>query len=198
MNNSIINIAEIAPVSEVNGPGKRAVIWVQGCSKRCSGCWNAAYLDFSTKLQLTPQQIFDFVRQKTLDFSLVEGITFSGGEPFEQAAALSEAASLFKSRGMTIMSYSGDTLEEIKIKGKPQTDFLGNLDILVDGEYVKEESCDRLWRSSLNQKVYFLTERYRSFEPEINKESREFEVVLSENELRVTGFPRLDLLKKFK
>lgn len=198
MNEMFIDIAEIVSVSEVNGPGKRAVIWVQGCLKRCHGCWNSDYLEFGSDLRLTPHELFEVVRKRTENFSLIEGVTFSGGEPFEQAAALSQAAALFKKKNLTIMSYSGYTLEEIHLKEKPLTDLLAYLDILVDGEYVKDRHCDRLWRSSSNQKVYFLTDYYKSFECLIHNEVREFEVVLQSTELHVTGFPELDLLKTFR
>ena len=129
---------------------------------------------------------------------MVEGITFSGGEPFAQAAGLAESARLFRKAGLTLMSYSGFTLEEIHGMGDPHTDLLKTLDILVDGEYIKELACDRLWRSSANQRVHFLTDRYHEYKELTNKELREFEVVLSGDDLKITGFPKLDLLRKFK
>lgn len=196
MNNHLIDIAQIVAVSEVNGPGKRAVIWVQGCHKRCPGCWNQDYLKFSSVWQLTAQNLFDTVKQMTADFMDIEGITFSGGEPFAQAEAVADAAMLFKENNLTIMSYSGYTLAEIQRNDKGQSKLLAVLDILVDGEYVKEQHCDRLWRSSLNQKVHFLSDHYKSFEDSINADVREFEVVLSANETRMTGFPKDELIPK--
>ncbi|MBL7995023.1 radical SAM protein [bacterium] len=192
----MIDIAQIVAVSEVNGPGKRAVIWVQGCHKRCPGCWNQDYLKFGSVWQLTAQELFQTVKQMTANFRDVEGITFSGGEPFDQAEALEDAAVLFKENNLTVMSYSGYTLEEIQQNNKVQSKLLAALDILVDGEYVKELHCDRLWRSSLNQKVHFLSDHYKSFEDLINADVREFEVVLSANETRVTGFPSADLIRR--
>ena len=198
MDANVLEIAEIAGVSEVNGPGKRAVVWLQGCTKRCPGCWNPDYLSFGGQWRLSPDELFDVVRTGTNNFSLVEGITFSGGEPFAQAAGLAESARLFRKAGLTLMSYSGFTVEEIHGMGEPHTDLLKTLDILVDGEYIKELACDRLWRSSANQRVHFLTDRYHEYKELTNKELREFEVVLSGDDLKITGFPKLDLLRKFK
>src|SRR5271156_4104670 len=69
------------PRSAVNGPGERAVLWLQGCDLRCRGCWTP------------PSHAFDRTRDKPVDqlgewilsCSGVEGVTFSGGEPFQQA-----------------------------------------------------------------------------------------------------------------
>ena len=197
MASDLIEIAEIADISEVNGPGKRTVIWVQGCPKRCPGCWNPDYLSFGSQWQISPEDLFETVKNRTNGFTAIEGITFSGGEPFAQAAGLAESARLFRNAGLTLMSYSGFTAEEIRNMGSPYTDLLKYLDILVDGEYVKELSCDRLWRGSSNQKVHFLTERYQEYKEASTMDHREFEVVLSGETLKITGFPKLDLLRKF-
>lgn len=198
MPSHILEIAQIADVSEVNGPGKRTVIWVQGCPKRCPGCWNPDYLNFGSQWQLSPEDLFETVKKRTNGFAAIEGITFSGGEPFAQAAGLAESAYLFCDAGLTLMSYTGFTAKEINNFGSPYTDLLKYLDILVDGEYVKELSCDRLWRGSSNQKVHFLTDRYLNFREAAAVDYREFEVVLSGEKLTVTGFPKLDLLRKIK
>lgn len=198
MNKKYVEIAEWIPVSEVNGPGNRSVVWVQGCPKRCPGCWNPDYLKNGSDWRWAPEEIFENVRAKTHDFSLIEGVTFSGGEPFAQADLLSETAELFKRKGLSIMSYTGFTLEEIQNLGTPYTDLLGYLDILVDGEYVRELHCDRLWRSSLNQKVHFLTHRYKATDFPLNADLREFEINMKAHVFHVTGFPELDLLKTFR
>ncbi len=193
-----IELAQILPISEVNGPGRRAVVWVQGCPKRCPACWNPDYLKFGSPWKLTPEELVETVKQETRDFSLIEGVTFSGGEPFAQAGALVPAAKLLKRAGLSVMSYSGYTMSEIYEMKTPFTSLLDQLDILVDGEYVKELRCDRLWRSSLNQQVHFLTDRYRCFEHEIAGEAREFEVSISGQETKVTGFPEESFLKSFR
>ncbi len=194
-----IEVAEILPVSEVNGPGRRCVIWVKGCRKRCPGCWNTEYLGFGKgKWSYTSDELFDAVKRISGNFKDIEGVTLSGGEPFEQSRELAEAAYLFKKNDLSVMSYSGFTLNDIHDKGRPFTDLLSQLDILVDGEYRHELHCDRMWRSSTNQQIHFLTERYRHLLGLVDNEIREFEVTLSSDHMMLTGFPEHVMLGSFK
>jgi anaerobic ribonucleoside-triphosphate reductase activating protein len=197
MSDNTIELARILPISEVNGPGMRAVIWVQGCRKRCLGCWNPEYLKFGSDWKLSPKELVERVKNETGNFSMIEGVTFSGGEPFGQAENLSVAAKLFKDENLSVMSYSGYTLAEIQLMGPRAASFLDQLDILIDGEYIQAQHGDRLWRSSLNQQVHFLTDRYRSFENDISGEIREFEVTISGEESKITGFPESSFLRSF-
>jgi len=189
-----ISLAHILPLSEVNGPGARSVIWVQGCPKRCPECWNPEFLSFDSAWTLTPQELFGHLREITADFAAIEGITLSGGEPFAQAGPLVEFVTECRASGLSIMSYSGFTLEEIEAKGGPCEDLLNQLDILVDGEYMANLQCDRLWRGSLNQRVHLLTDRYENHRDRLDREEREFEVTIGKNGLTITGFPEPPIL----
>jgi len=193
-----IELAHIVPISEVNGPGKRTVIWVQGCPKRCKECWNPEFLKFGSNWTLSPDELFSHVREVTCEFSAIEGLTFSGGEPFAQAEFLSKAARLFRKENLTLMSYSGYSLDEIRKTGTPLTDFLNQLDILVDGEYVRELQSFKLWRSSSNQQVHFLTDRYAAYKEKMDSNGQEIELTLSNAKMNLTGFPDLSFLKKLR
>ncbi len=184
-----IELARIMAVSETNGPGRRAVIWVQGCRKRCRGCWNPGFLKFGSTWVVTPEQLVDEVRLTTHRFADVEGITFSGGEPFEQAEALAEAARLFRHEDMGIMAFSGYTLAELQQKDRSSADLLHELDLLVDGVYDDTQRVERLWRSTANQRVHFLSSRYETYRSRVNESMSEFEVVLDRDQVCVTGFP---------
>lgn len=85
----------------------------------------------------------------------LRGVTFSGGEPFEQPAPLAALGRMCKDTGLTLMSYSGYTLEELKAKDDPDTDeLLDLLDILVDGRYEQDlRDLTLLYRGSSNQRV---------------------------------------------
>lgn len=192
----MISVAKILPVSEVNGPGKRCVVWVQGCPKRCPGCWNPEFLSFEKSVELaTPQELVTWISGMTNDFRDIEGVTFSGGEPFAYAEDLSEAAEILRKQNLSIMSYSGFTLEEIKLRSKFNVRLLEALDILVDGEYKRELAFNRLWRSSSNQKVHFLTQRYVNYQSMMDQEYRELEFTLNINQIITTGFPEISILK---
>ncbi|MGD1899454.1 MAG: 4Fe-4S single cluster domain-containing protein [Phormidesmis sp.] len=120
--------------SEVNGPGRRAVVWVQGCLRECPGCFNPASWSFEKNQIRSVDELVKWV----LDEPENEGITFSGGEPFWQATALGEVARQLKAHGLNVMSFSGFTLEELQKESAPAGSqaLLEQLDILIDGPYV--------------------------------------------------------------
>ena len=81
-----VNVAAFLPRSRANGPGERAVVWVQGCPRPvCPGCWNPAFLDVNH--EATRVSVPDLAA-RILALDGLDGVTFSGGEPFHQAAAL--------------------------------------------------------------------------------------------------------------
>lgn len=87
------------------------------------------------------------------------------------------------------MCYTGYTYEEIIGSGKREWhDLLACIDVLVDGEFVRELRGPLLWRGSANQRVLFLTERYRSFEKLVDEPWSEFEVHVTDGQLLITGF----------
>ncbi len=183
----IIKLAQVIPISEVNGPGCRAVIWVQGCRKRCRGCWNPDFLPFGSAWAVSPSELFSHVKAHTNDFASIEGVTFSGGEPFEQWQGVEAAARAFRNEDLSVMCYSGYTLEEIQ--ALPSAPLLNQIDILVDGEYEVDRAAHLLWRGSANQKVHFLTPRYLAFADRVHEPIREFEIVLKSDDVIMTGFP---------
>lgn len=149
-----LNIMGYVDESEVNGPGYRAVIWVQGCLRECPGCFNPASWSFEINQLIS----IDSLVQKILSNSRNEGVTFSGGEPFWQAPALAELARQVKAAGLNVMSFTGFTLEQLRSPHAPAgaQDLLDQLDLLIDGPYVKSlaiHSPNSLVSSS-NQRVH--------------------------------------------
>jgi anaerobic ribonucleoside-triphosphate reductase activating protein len=140
--------------SEVNGPGCRAVVWVQGCLRECPGCFNPASWSFEINQLVSIETLV----QKILDNPRNQGVTFSGGEPFWQAPALARVAKQVKAAGLSVMSFTGFTLEQLKSEYSPAgaKELLAQLDILVDGPYVESlaiHSPNSLVSSS-NQRVH--------------------------------------------
>lgn len=146
-----IRVCGIEPESIVDGPGFRYVLFVQGCPHHCHGCHNPESWAFEGGVEMTVDEVFEQIKER----SGLRGVTFSGGEPFEQADALLDLAKLIKDAGLTLMSYSGYTLEELEARHDKATDeLLGMLDILVDGRY--DESLRNLtlvYCGSENQRV---------------------------------------------
>jgi anaerobic ribonucleoside-triphosphate reductase activating protein len=185
-----INIAGFMRRSYANGPGARAVVWVQGCPLGCPGCFNPHTHSFEPRRLVTVEEL----TERILKLEGIEGVTYSGGEPFAQAEALAKLSERLREQGLSIMSYSGYTIEQIRRSGEPaKLKLLSLLDILVDGPFVIAEKKPLLWRGSANQQVRFLTERYRHLAPLVDRQAQRMEVALSsDGELLMTGFPGID------
>ena len=147
----ILRMCGIEPESIVDGPGFRYVLFVQGCPHHCHGCHNPESWDPKAGYNITLGEIMSQIKEN----DQLRGVTFSGGEPFEQVPALLELAKMIKDEGLSLMSYSGYTLEELKARGDAATDeLLGLLDMLVDGPYKEEErNLTLVYRGSENQRV---------------------------------------------
>ncbi|MFD8565393.1 4Fe-4S single cluster domain-containing protein [Streptomyces sp. NPDC059639] len=143
----------------VLGPGSRAVIWVQGCPLRCTGCVAAQTLPFDGGTSRTVPELGDWLC--ALDD--IEGVTFSGGEPFSQAGALAELLDTVRERrpDFGAMAYSGFRHEALRRGGPDRLALLDRLDLLVDGPYVAARHGALRWRGSDNQRLVPLTDRYR-------------------------------------
>ncbi|MGF1457863.1 MAG: 4Fe-4S single cluster domain-containing protein [Leptolyngbyaceae cyanobacterium] len=130
-----LNLMGYVDRSEVNGPGYRAVVWVQGCRRACPGCFNPESWSFA------PNQIgpVDNILARILSEPRNDGVTFSGGEPFWQAPALAKIARWVRQQGLTVMSFTGFTLEQLRAKAAPAgtNALLAELDVLIDGPYVE-------------------------------------------------------------
>ena len=176
------------PVTELNGPGRRFALWVQGCSIRCTNfCISWQALDERPKHLLTLRETLNVLSARRQQETLpIEGITFLGGEPSDQAKGLAVLARAVRSWGWSVMTYSGHTLEKLLEMESPDiTTLLGHTDILIDGPFLESEMEVRLrWRGSANQRIVLLTTRYR-------KEEIEVLPVLKGMDITVTGDGRL-------
>ncbi|HEU0032657.1 MAG TPA: 4Fe-4S single cluster domain-containing protein [Kofleriaceae bacterium] len=148
-----VRVHGIDPRSRANGPGARFVIWLQGCTLGCPGCFNPGTHD---PLAGRATTVDELAAQFGDD---IEGISLSGGEPLQQpeaAAALLERA---QRRGLSTLAFSGYTLDEIRaLPGGPAV--LARLDVLVDGRYRAGERLATGLRGSANQRIHLLTDRY--------------------------------------
>lgn len=157
-----LNIMGYVDESEVNGPGCRAVIWLQGCLRECPGCFNPQSWSFELKEQIA----VDTLVGRILSNPRNQGVTFSGGEPFWQAPVLADLARRLKAAGLNVMSFTGFTLEQLRSEQAPlgAQDLLAELDILVDGAYVQSlaiNSPDSLVSSS-NQRVHIFNPAFQN------------------------------------
>ena len=155
-----LNLAAFYPLATHLGPGQRALVWLQGCRKKCSGC-------VTPEMQEVVERDFVSVRvlaNRIISLDNCEGITLIGGEPFLQYLALAVFINLMKKSGKTVMIYTGYIYEDLlKLRKEEINQILNNTDILVDGSYLKEQDHGEMWRGSANQRILFLSERYREW-----------------------------------
>lgn len=146
-----IRIAGVVRESIVDGPGFRFVVFCQGCPHGCPGCHNPDTHDFDGGYDCDIDKIVEAVEKNPL----LDGVTFSGGEPFCQPEAFYNLALKLKEKNMDILAYSGYTYEELVAMNDPAVDnLLSTLDILIDGRYVdNERDLTLLFRGSKNQRV---------------------------------------------
>lgn len=146
----MIDLSSIVPDSIVDGPGIRVTIFCQGCPHRCKGCHNPKTWKFGSGTPTSVERIVEIVRQSPL----ARGVTFSGGEPFSQAAGFAKLARLLKAARYEVASYSGYTFEELLAGDDDQRALLSAIDVLIDGKFVLEErSLDTPFRGSRNQRL---------------------------------------------
>lgn len=141
----------IEPRSRANGPGARFVVWFQGCTLGCPGCFNPA-----THGDGPATDVADVIAQLRAARD-IEGLSLSGGEPFQQPEAALALLLAARSLGLSTLAFSGYTLEEARTIAP---DVVAQLDVLIDGRYVAGERLATGLRGSANQCIQLLTDRY--------------------------------------
>lgn len=192
MASATLKIGAFEPRSSVNGPGERAVIWVQGCRRRCPGCFNPQFHPLEGGEEVTVASLAD----RILAVGGLAGITLSGGEPFEQAAALAQLCSLARPTGLPVLTFTGYTLDELQAAGRSDWKaLLVETDLLVAGPYLQHLPSRDALRGSSNQKLHFLTDR---MSPESLWPSQRVEVRLDGQKVSVSGFPHARALSALR
>lgn len=182
-----LQVAAIQDYSYVAGPGRRCVIWLAGCHRRCPACFQPQFFSFSAGRRYQIDELAEYI----LGISGIDGVTFSGGEPFEQSAALANVCRILRARSaLSLLSYSGYRLEWLRDKSQQHCDFLETLDIIIDGEYRENEAGSYLWRGSRNQRVIFLKggDDYQ-LRNSAKIRQQEIQVTLTSSRVVLTGFP---------
>lgn len=117
-----------------NGKGIRSVVFVQGCPHHCKGCHNQHTWDFDLGAEKTVEEVFDMIKN---EMPLINGVTFSGGEPMCQAKELIELSKLIKSEtDLDIWCYTGCELDQLS--NRYQKELLNYIDVLVTGQFKEE------------------------------------------------------------
>jgi anaerobic ribonucleoside-triphosphate reductase activating protein len=191
----MLRVAAIVDDTRAEGPGRRWALWVQGCSIRCAACCNPEMFD-ERRGEPAALAVLE-ARIARARAGGVEGVTFLGGEPFEQAAGLAQLARHARSLAMTVMVFSGYTLDALRAR-PDAAELLALTDLLVDGPYDRTRPeptppAGRRWIGSANQGMHHLTAAYAADDPQL-RGANTIEIRLSKAALSINGWPTADRL----
>ena len=149
----LIRLAGIAENSLVNGKGLRKVFFSQGCSHHCEGCFNQHTWEFAGGRMFDMDELI----QKVKDEPFLDGVTFSGGDPFQQADKFAYLAKKLHEANINIWAYTGYTFEELMKLAQTNPhikQMINNVDVIVDGRFMKDKMSENLkYCGSSNQRV---------------------------------------------
>lgn len=184
MEPQFLQIGMLCASTTALGPGRRFVIWLQGCKRRCYGCASPEFQPLDGGTRISVDQLLD----KIVESTDIDGLTVSGGEPMLQKEALSSL--LHKVREMrpdlSVILFTGYLLEDFQ--SDVSKDVLDCIDLLIDGEYYHEQNDDMGLRGSANQRLHFLTSRLTSHKEELETGKRKYDMHLhGDNEIWTIG-----------
>ncbi len=188
MARTCLNVGAWQTRSVANGPGERFVLWLQGCPRRCPGCLSPEFQPFERRRVIPVEDM----ARRILSVPGIEGVTYTGGEPIVQARGLAELGERLQEAGLTVVCYTGETIEALQARDRPWiTRMLASVDILIDGPYLQEEAANPLWRGSSNQRVHFLSPAYRHPVAQVASRPAQVELALEGDRFVTTGtWPR--------
>ncbi len=157
MSRQTIRIHQLMPSSRANGPGARAVVWVQGCSLGCPGCFNPLTHPASGGRTVEVSELLEEILALGDE---IEGLTVSGGEPLEQLVPVRALLDgVREASDLSTLLFSGYTWRELQCL--PGADrLLESVDVVLAGRYDASRRVARDLRGSANKTAHFLTRRY--------------------------------------
>lgn len=145
---------EVVENEHLYGPGKRLLLFTQGCSLRCKGCTNQHLWEFGKGIDVTIEEILNQCTD-------LDGITLHGGEPLDQANVLVELIRKLKKQGKTIILFTGYIFKELN---KVQKQAWLSSDMVISGRYEEQNRNIYLqFRGSTNQKVFTHKGKYKDY-----------------------------------
>jgi len=153
-----LNLAALLKGTRMVGPGLRDAVWVQGCSIRCPGCANQAYLAHERRVLMPVERLLAHLEARR---GRIEGLSVLGGEPTEQPEAVAALLRGAQALGLSTVLFTGRTLASLQ-RDPACAALLAHTDLLIDGPYLESQKDLTLhWRGSRNQRLLRLTDRFR-------------------------------------
>lgn len=179
---SALQVHHLEPSSKVNGPGQRAVVWLQGCTLACPGCFNPLTHAPTGGASYAVDAVFQWVQSLPPDTA---GLTISGGEPLQQLRPLIQLLQQVRaSTTLSVILFTGYTWEEIqKMPGASALTSL--VDVCIAGRYQQASRLAHHLAGSANKNFHFLTHRYT---PADFDQVEQAEIILApDGEIRISG-----------
>jgi anaerobic ribonucleoside-triphosphate reductase activating protein len=155
--------------SRANGPGARFVVWLQGCTLGCPGCFNPATHAPGGGREVPVDALLAEIAGHAPELT---GVTLSGGEPLEQPEATLALLRGVRALpgGLSTLMFSGFTLDEARARPRG-AEILDALDVLIDGRFEARARLGAGLRGSANQRIHLLTPRHTLAEVEATPEA---------------------------
>ena len=186
----------------VLGPGRRIGIWFQGCTIHCKECLSPESWEFRQDLFISFSDLK--VRLEKFQEFDPDGVTISGGEPFDQPDGLLILLNILNKLNFnSIMVYSGYKFSYLQKKYSP---YLNLIDLLISEPFILDEKDTKLWRGSDNQKIHVLSPRAKKIynEFEFNNarytEQRPLQIKEDNHSIFIIGIPKrcdLERIREF-
>lgn len=196
-----LKVSRLLRRTTAEGPGLRSALWVQGCSVRCSGCFNPHTWDPDKGQEVL---VADAVAELTADRE-IEGTTLLGGEPFDQAPVLADVADALQEQGLGVITFTGHTVEELRARDDVGVArLLASTDLLIDGPYKRDmPDTRRPLVGSTNQRFHCLSDRYQDWVQQLHYHRDRVEITLHpDGRINVSGWltdrQRLPLIRAIR
>ena len=174
---------------ETLGPGRRLVIWTKGCSKKCPGCISPEMAIVGNANSISVEQLFTIIHN-IYDEEGFDGITVSGGDPFEQLTELLQLLELIRTLTNDVLVYTGYVWEEFSktINSSEKSKIENNISVLIDGPYVAEKNLSSLaLRGSSNQNIIFFDSSKEDIYERYIREGRKLQNIYIDDKLLIVG-----------
>jgi anaerobic ribonucleoside-triphosphate reductase activating protein len=196
----MISVSRIHYPVTALGPGKRLGVWFQGCSLACPGCMSRDTWDPTGGTGMTVGELAGVWEQAIADGA--DGLTVSGGEPFDQpselAAFLAEAAARRGAADLDLLVYTGYEFADAVTRAPAAPELA---DALITGRYDVTRPTRLIWRGSGNQVLHLLTplaqRRYAAY-TDYTPDHPPIQVAADDERIWLIGVPPPGTLRQFE
>jgi anaerobic ribonucleoside-triphosphate reductase activating protein len=186
-------VGAFVKATKMTGPQLRDALWVQGCSLRCPGCANQAFLPH-VKARHIPVSLL--LKHFSTRLGKIDGISVLGGEPTEQVESVTELLIGVKALGLSVIVFTGRLLCELENDVKYKR-MLAHTDLLVDGPFIAGQVDLTLpWMGSSNQKLHRLTDYFKADDFDFTEPNGE--IIIKKDRIVFNGIGSRLLIKEKK